>query len=228
MISSLWMEATPATRFSTDSSKYAKKRLDPLQSIAKVGLCSQTIFVQVILVFHFIFFRPICILCTSRALLLDGYVILLFDIQAVLAGVLTPECKLKCDESSFSTENIRIFSVCAPPPPPPLRYGPPPLPGTLCPSPVCYAPQVRYAPPRYRARHYIVNHHVKIWNVRLGGANNMRPLSWGGGGGAQTEKIRKIFTIHTVIGHRPHPSFGTLFLFQRVWVGRELSLAATL
>ena len=152
MISSLWMEATPATRFSTDSSKYAKKRLDPLPSIAKVGLCSQTIFVPVILVFHFIFFRPICFLCTSRALLLDGYVILLFDIQAVLAGVLTPECKLKCDESSFSTENIRIFSVCAPPPPPPpppatLWSPPPPLPGTLCPSPVCYAPQVRYAPP---------------------------------------------------------------------------------
>ena len=30
--------------------------------------------------------------------------------------------------------------------------------------------------------HYIVNHHVKIWHVRLGGANNMHPLSWGGGG----------------------------------------------
>ena len=38
--------------------------------------------------------------------------------------------------------------------------------------------------------HYIVNNYVKIWHVRLGGANNMRPLrSWGG---AQTEKIRKI------------------------------------
>ena len=28
--------------------------------------------------------------------------------------------------------------------------------------------------------HYIVNHNVKILHVRLGGANNMRPLSWGG------------------------------------------------
>ena len=36
---------------------------------------------------------------------------------------------------------------------------------------------------------YIVYHYVKIWHVRLGDANNMQPLSWGGG--AQTEKIRK-------------------------------------
>ena len=31
--------------------------------------------------------------------------------------------------------------------------------------------------------HYMVNFYVKIWHVRLGGANNMHPLSWGGGGG---------------------------------------------
>ena len=39
---------------------------------------------------------------------------------------------------------------------------------------------------------YIVNHYVKILHVRLGGANNMHPLSWGGGG-AQTEKILESF-----------------------------------
>ena len=27
--------------------------------------------------------------------------------------------------------------------------------------------------------HYTVNHYVKIWHVRLGGATNMHPLSWG-------------------------------------------------
>ena len=37
--------------------------------------------------------------------------------------------------------------------------------------------------------HYIVNHSVKILHVRLGGANNMHPLSLGGG--AQTEQIQK-------------------------------------
>ena len=30
--------------------------------------------------------------------------------------------------------------------------------------------------------HYIVNHYVKILHVHLGVANNMHPLSWGGGG----------------------------------------------
>ena len=36
--------------------------------------------------------------------------------------------------------------------------------------------------------HNIVNHYVKFRHVRLGGgANNMKPLNWGGG---QTEKIR--------------------------------------
>ena len=43
-------------------------------------------------------------------------------------------------------------------------------PRTLCP------------PPQLQSTcRYIVNHHVKIWQVRLGGANNMRPLNWGGG-----------------------------------------------
>ena len=61
-----------------------------------------------------------------------------------------------------------------------LPFVPPP--STLC------APQLQ------STCHYIVNHYVKILHVRLGGANNMRPLSWGGGGGAQTEKIQ-IFKI---------------------------------
>ena len=58
-----------------------------------------------------------------------------------------------------------MFSVCSPPPPPP---------STLCPSPL------------QSTCHYIVNHHVKILHVRLGGANNMRPLSWR----AQTENLQ--------------------------------------
>ena len=37
-------------------------------------------------------------------------------------------------------------------------------------------PLVRYAPPSYNTCHYIVNHYVKIWHLRLGGANNMHPL----------------------------------------------------
>ena len=43
-------------------------------------------------------------------------------------------------------------------------------------------------PPLQTTCHYIVNFYVKLWHVRLGGANSMRPLSWGGG--AQTEKIQ--------------------------------------
>ena len=37
----------------------------------------------------------------------------------------------------------------------------------------------RLCPPIAEHVRYVVNHHVKIWHVRLGGANNMRPLSWG-------------------------------------------------
>ena len=50
------------------------------------------------------------------------------------------------------------------------------------------APQYVMRPQLQSTCHYIVNHYVKIWHMRLGGANNMRSLSWGGG--AQTEKIR--------------------------------------
>ena len=64
----------------------------------------------------------------------------------------------------FCINNSWIFSVCAPPP------------STLC------APQLQ------STCHYIVNHYVKIWHVRLGGANNMRPLSWGGGGGHKRKR----------------------------------------
>ena len=46
---------------------------------------------------------------------------------------------------------------------------------------------VRYTPPSCRSKcHYIVNHYEKAGHVRLGEANNMRPLSWG----APAEKIR--------------------------------------
>ena len=34
------------------------------------------------------------------------------------------------------------------------------------------------------------NHYVKIWHVRLMGANNMRPLSWGGVGGGWHKRKR--------------------------------------
>ena len=44
---------------------------------------------------------------------------------------------------------------------------------------VC-APQYVMLPPLQSTCHYIKNHHVKKWHVRLGGANNMHPLSWGG------------------------------------------------
>ena len=36
--------------------------------------------------------------------------------------------------------------------------------------------------------HYIVNHYVDILHVRLGGANNMRPLSWGGANGKDPKR----------------------------------------
>ena len=63
----------------------------------------------------------------------------------------------------------------------------------LCP-PVCYAP------PRYVMRPPVTEH-VPLNSKSLfknmarasGGANNMRPLSWGGGG-AQTEKIPFFFS----------------------------------
>ena len=57
-----------------------------------------------------------------------------------------------------STDGKRqLFSVCAPP-------------STLC------SPQLQ------STCHYIVNHYVNILHVHLGVANNMHPLSWGGGG----------------------------------------------
>ena len=62
--------------------------------------------------------------------------------------------------------------VCAPPPPPQVRYAPtPPPPPT--PPPVTQLQSTC---------HYTVNRYVKIWHVHLGCANNIHPLSWGGGG----------------------------------------------
>ena len=51
----------------------------------------------------------------------------------------------------------------------------------LCPQYVFRPP-----PPLQSTCHYIVNYCVKILHVRRGGADNMRPLSWGE---AQKEKI---------------------------------------
>ena len=52
----------------------------------------------------------------------------------------------------------------------------------LCPPP----PSTLCSPQWQSTCHYIVNHYVKILHVRLGVANNMHPLSWGGGGGGGT------------------------------------------
>ena len=56
-------------------------------------------------------------------------------------------------------------------------------------------PQYVMRPRLQSTCHYIVNHYLKIWYVRLGDANNMLPLS----GVAQTEKIR---IISRFIDHR--------------------------
>ena len=42
-------------------------------------------------------------------------------------------------------------------------------------------PQYVMLPQLQSTCHYIVNHYVKILHVHLGVANNMHPLSWGGG-----------------------------------------------
>ena len=47
----------------------------------------------------------------------------------------------------------------------------------LCPPP----PSTLCSPQLQSTCHYIVNHFVKILHVHLGVANNMHPLSWGGG-----------------------------------------------
>ena len=43
-------------------------------------------------------------------------------------------------------------------------------------------PRTLGAPQLHNTCNYIVNRYVKILLVHLGGENNMRPLSWGGGG----------------------------------------------
>ena len=70
-------------------------------------------------------------------------------------------------------------------------FVPPPPPITLC------------SPQLLSTCHYIVNHHVKILHMRLGGANNMHPLSWRGWG-AQTEKIQNFYIIFQAPGRNFH------------------------
>ena len=41
-------------------------------------------------------------------------------------------------------------------------------------------PQYVMLPQLQRTGHCMINHYVKIWKLRLGDANNMHPLSWGG------------------------------------------------
>ena len=54
-------------------------------------------------------------------------------------------------------------------------------------------------PPQLQSTcHYIVNHCVKIRNLRLEGAKNMRPLSWGGGGGGTNLKDPNIWWTRTM------------------------------
>ena len=50
-------------------------------------------------------------------------------------------------------------------------------------------PSTLCAPQLQSTCHYIVNYYVKILHVRLGGANNMRPLSWGGTNGKDPEFV---------------------------------------
>ena len=56
--------------------------------------------------------------------------------------------------------------------------------------------------------HYIVNHYVKIWHVRLVCANNMRPLSWGGG--AKTEGIRNHIWFLKMVARKGQASLSIL------------------
>ena len=74
---------------------------------------------------------------------------------------------LKKKSLSILMKNIGSFPFV---PPPPVRYAPPP-------------------PPLQCTFHYRVIHYVKKLHVRLGVANNMHPLSGGGGHKRKRSKI---------------------------------------
>ena len=59
-------------------------------------------------------------------------------------------------------------------------------------NPFCSCPPERYDPQLHSTCHYIVNHYVKIWYVRLG-CKNMRTLK------EQTEKIQKFSLPRTKV-----------------------------
>ena len=72
-------------------------------------------------------------------------------------------------------------------------------------------PPVRYAHPSYRARvitYYIANHYVKILHVPLGVANNMHPLSWGGGG--HKRKRSELYNVIDKLPQNKASGFGFL------------------
>ena len=73
------------------------------------------------------------------------------------------------------------------------------------PTPVAYAPPMS-------ACHYIVNHYEKIWHVRLGDANNMHPLSIGGGGGLGAQKKRSEFSLKYFIFLRNSSEFDIIHI----------------
>ena len=76
-----------------------------------------------------------------------------------------------------------IFYVCPPPPPPQCVMR----------ALVTEHSKLRAEYSRKSQSHYIVNHYVKIWHVCLGGAKNVRPLSWGYG--KDPQKFTSLVTI---------------------------------
>ena len=116
-------------------------------------------------------------------------------VETQMNGKKTPDIQMNINE------NICILMpdlsrLCPTPPPPPSLVGAyylhPPPPGAraiflhndLGSFPYVPLQYVMPPPPPLQSTcHYIANHYVKIWHMRLGGANNMCPLSCGGGGG---------------------------------------------
>ena len=89
-------------------------------------------------------------------------------------------------QSCFGDETrlTKYLDLCCPPPPPQLSgniffYGI---------FSICALPQYVMRPQLQSTCHYIENHYVKMWYVRLEVANNMLPVSWGVGGGHKRKR----------------------------------------